>query len=396
MIIPVIKYLIIGANEDLNLFFEKAQETGFMEFITKGQKKITQQPLHIQNLFAAIKILRKLPRGEPYLGSSDLQLTIQTSERILELSHNLEKLVEEKRVIEAEILRVSPFGRFSLSDLIELENQSNRRIQFFCMKAGKHNNLAVLQEVIYITTEYDLDYFIAINQQLVSYPDMIEMKIETSLGELESRLNNVHNAINRFEKELKSFAGYIGLLQHNLVEELNAHRLSYAKNEVSYPLNNSLFSVEIWIPENKEKDLFKLIENLSIHAEKLLIEKNEVVPTCIDNNGLGLVGEDLMKIYDIPNPHDKDPSHWVLWSFALFFSIIIGDGGYGFIFLLLAFFLKKIIKTCLYSFDKLYSMGSSDLILFRNKNHSWRLCKPNLTALSVSRSESYVSLNAKR
>jgi len=52
------------------------------------------------------------------------------------------------------------------------------------------------------------------------------------------------------------------------------------------------------------------------------------------------MGEDLVKIYDVPDPSDKDPSKWVLFSFALFFSIIVADAGYGLIFLGLSLFMR--------------------------------------------------------
>jgi V/A-type H+-transporting ATPase subunit I len=48
------------------------------------------------------------------------------------------------------------------------------------------------------------------------------------------------------------------------------------------------------------------------------------------------IGEDLVHIYDTPSITDKDPSTWVLWSFALFFAIILGDGGYGILFLMVS------------------------------------------------------------
>lgn len=340
MITNIVKYLILGAREDLDRFFEVAQEHGFLEFISSSGKKPVEHPITVQSLLAAIKILRKQPIREPYLGGGDLAFGMQISERILELKEDLEKLYEEKRLLEAEISRVAPFGDFSMDDIEFIERDGRRKIQFFCMKAAKNHKTNFTEEVIYIGTEYDLDYFVTINQEAASYPGMIEMRIDAPLGGLESRLSFVVDAIHRFEGELKEYSGHIEFLQTVLMEEVNKHQLSCAKKEVLYPLQNSVFTVEVWMPESKTHMLYSILDGMAVHAEQIFIEKDEKIPTCLENEGVGLVGEDLMKIYDIPSTSDKDPSRWILWFFALFFAIIVGDGGYGVLFLGLAFYLR--------------------------------------------------------
>ena len=62
------------------------------------------------------------------------------------------------------------------------------------------------------------------------------------------------------------------------------------------------------------------------------MEKNDAIPTYLENNGLPRLGEDLVHIYDTPSHTDKDPSLWVLVFFSLFYAIIIADAGYGLIF----------------------------------------------------------------
>src|SRR5581483_11562576 len=137
MIIDVVKYLIVGVKADLDKFFETAQLHGFLEFISFSQKKPIEHSTAVQSLLSAIKVLKKFTVTEPFLGTGDLALAIQVSERILELKEDLEKLYEEKRILEAEYARVAPFGDFFMSDLEYIEKNSGRRVQFFCMKTGK-------------------------------------------------------------------------------------------------------------------------------------------------------------------------------------------------------------------------------------------------------------------
>lgn len=340
MITEVIKYFILGSRNDLDRFFEAAQEAGILEFISIDTPKAVETPVTIQTVLAAIKILKKQPRCESYEGGGDLLLATQVGERVIELKDDLEKLYEEKKGLELEIARVAPFGDFSMDDVSFIEKKSHRKIQFFCMKTAKSHKTLFPPEILYIGTEYDLDYYITLSQTPLSLPGMIEMRLDATLGELESRLDFVEDAIHRFETELKEMAGYLPFLQYELIEELNKYHLSRAKKEVKAPLTHGLFAIEAWIPHNQTQALHTLVKPLSVFIEQVAIEKEDKVPTCLQNAGSSLIGEDLMKIYDIPSTEDRDPSSWVLWFFALFFAVIVGDAGYGCIFLALAFYLK--------------------------------------------------------
>src|SRR5580700_3766660 len=137
MIEDVVKYFIMGTNESLDRFFDQAQDQGFLEFISVTAKKPMDAPVTVQNLISAHKILRKQPLRDAYQGGGDLHLAMQVSERIIELKEDLEKLNEEKRVLDTEIVRVAPFGDFSMDDIAYIEKETGRKVQFFCMKTAR-------------------------------------------------------------------------------------------------------------------------------------------------------------------------------------------------------------------------------------------------------------------
>lgn len=357
MITDVMKYLILGTREDLDRFFGLAQDQGFLEFISISQKKPLEKPVPIQNILQSIKILKKQPWKEPYQGGGDLTLAMQLSERIVELKEDLEKLHEERRVLETEKARVAPFGDFSMDAISDIERMGNRKVQFFCMKTARRQKVACPDALIYIGTEYDLDYFISISPEVLTPPGMIEMRIDAPLGEIQNRLDFVVDAIYRFEHELKDLAAYLHFLQDILVEQLNLYNLQTAKKDVVYPLKNSLFFIEAWVPQNKITTLYGMIDGMNVHAEHIALEPSDRKPTYFENSGTAQIGEDLVKIFDIPSTSDKDPSSWVLWFFTLFFAIIVGDAGYGFIFLLTALFLR-------YKFPRLHGSARRMLKLF--------------------------------
>lgn len=93
------------------------------------------------------------------------------------------------------------------------------------------------------------------------------------------------------------------------------------------------------MPVHGLEPLKKLSTKLHIYVEEVAPDVHDKPPTFLENKGVARVGEDLVRVFDTPAYFDKDPSLWVLFAFALFFSMIIYDAGYGIIFLLTALYL---------------------------------------------------------
>lgn len=340
MIITLKKYVFVGAKEELDHFFEAAQHQGFFEFISIRGKKNVDTPPTIQNLLQAHKILRKLPVKPQSSQSTDLVLAQQLARHIIYLAGAVEKLQEQVRLTKTEMARVHVFGDFSLEDIHYIEETSHRKMQFFCMKSNKADQVELPAEMIYVGTEFDLDYFIALSSVPKQYPNMIEMRVDRPLGDLREDLKMIKESLHDVELELKNHAAYLEFLQNAYIEELNRFNLESAKKDADFPLENTLFAIEAWIPSNKTGKLYGLLDGMAIHCEEVAVSSDEQVPTCLENKGAARIGEDLILIYDVPSPNDKDPSLWVLISFILFFSIIISDAGYGLIYLAIAGFIK--------------------------------------------------------
>ncbi|NGX39315.1 MAG: hypothetical protein KR126chlam1_00641 [Chlamydiae bacterium] len=341
MIINLKKYLFIGVKEDLADFFIRAQDEGFIEFISDEKKKRKELPEPVKRMADAIKILRKQPVKEPYRKGGDAAYAEEVTNQVLSLQQEIEKLEEEKRFLEAEISRVAPFGDFSMGDIAFLEKNGKKKIQFYCVKTSKAHEVDVEAPLLYVGTDYDLDYYIGIHKRLTTYPGMIEMQVEKTAKELKNHLLFVEETLHQVEAELKGFAGHIEFLRDALLDGLDIHMLEKTQREVDYPIEGSVFSIEGWVPENQVDKLRPLIEGKALFFEPIATEEEDKVPTYMENENTNQIGEDLVRIYDIPASTDKDPSGWVIWAFALFFALIIADGGYGMLFLGLAFFLKK-------------------------------------------------------
>jgi len=366
VIIDVQKYVFIGVREDIEVFFERAQQKGFIEFIHSSGKKIYQPTPAIERFTAALKILRKFPRLKQDERRGSREDALKIADEILHLKAESEKLHEEIRMTYAEIVRVAPLGDFSVEELRFL-HQHGRTIQFFCMKSSKRETLVDSDELIYLNTEYDLDYYMSIAPRPIHPMHMVEMKVELPAPLLKKKMTQLESRLHEVESKMKSWAKSMEFLNEALIDDLNEYHLASAKHEISYPIDHSLFSVEAWVPKNKLAQLFGMLQGLAVHAEQILIEPTDRIPTYMENKGFGKIGEDLVQIYDTPASNDKDPSRWVLWSFCLFFAMIIADAGYGLIFLALAIYLKykmPRLKGTGHRFVKLLTLLSVSCIIW--------------------------------
>lgn len=333
------KFLFAGVEEEKDAFFKKAQEAGVINFIDSNSSRAKVFPDEVRQISKAIKILRGLPPAEQE-ETDEYEIADGIAQKIISLKNKSEKLSEEERVLKLDISRVEAFGTFSKDDIESLEQKGKRKVQFYFAKQGVLNEEEIPEDVIYVGSDHGLDYFVGINKKTTQYPKMVEMQIDHSWGELKKQYKELIEQTHETERSLKKYAKYNRFLHHALVQKLNNFHLEDAKNLVQFPMDDSLYVVEGWVPVHKIDELHKLVDSMNVHVEEIALDEKDKIPTYLENTGAGKIGEDLIKIYDTPSNTDKDPSLWVLVFFSLFFAMIIGDGGYGLLFLMGALYIR--------------------------------------------------------
>lgn len=342
MRIDVKKFLFIGADSEKSAFFVEAQKLGIVHFIDPNPSKPNEAPLEIQKFMAAIKTLNSLPVMEQE-ELDDYSLVDQLIDKILYLRNSLEKLNEEERILNLEIARVAPFGNYSKKEIEWIEKETGRIVQFYCAKQGFASSDLLPEAALYIATDSDLDYFIALNEKPTQFEKMIEIKPEGPVDELEHRRKLLKKDIHDTEARLNNFARYNTYLHHALILKLNEQHLLTAEEQASLAMEGHLFAIEGWVPVDKVNALHKIAKKSHVHIEEVAIEPTDRVPTYLENTGTARLGEDLVHIYDTPSTTDADPSLWVLYFFALFFAMILGDAGYGLILLVVVLYFRTTI-----------------------------------------------------
>ncbi len=343
MINEVEKFLFVGVKDEMDTFFARAQKHGFIEFIPASGVTRHEYPRHIQDLISAISILRKQPQGDHYVG--DVIGAADVVDRILTLKKSLDALEEEQRLLNLDIARVTPLGDFSVEEVKDLHARTGRMMRFYSTKHELNRPDNFPSDLIFLATDHDLDYFMSFSEHAIHHHGLIEIHVPISLSSLKEKLENVKLNRAHTKEKLYEQTVYLELLKKTLLDDLNHFNLKTAKDEVSNQIEGALFSVEAWMPKKNRQEVEELLDGLAVHYEQIAIEKEDRIPTAMENRGVGAIGEDLVHIYDTPATGDKDPSKWVFFSFAFFFAVIIADAGYGCIYLLLGLFMKLKFKN---------------------------------------------------
>lgn len=333
------KFVFLGVEKKRKFFFERAQEKGFIHFINPKPEKDRVIPEAVHEVTESIRILRGLPHAEQEENYSLLNRE-QIIHDILALSKKSEELMEEEILLSNEIQRISNFGNFIIDDIDYIEKEGHRFIQFFTARTNRFDNEPVPEGLIFVNTDRGLDYFIAINPHPVAYDRMAEFKIDRSLSTIEERHHEVVQEIRNTDHELLKYAKYNKYLHEVLIDRLNEYHLTSTEDYVQITMEDSLFAIEGWVPEDMVDRVTAFCDMMDVYLDEIAIEPSDDVPTFLENSGMGRWGEDLINIYDTPSATDKDPSLWVLIFFTFFFAFIVNDAGYGLIYLAIALFCK--------------------------------------------------------
>ncbi|NDE62956.1 MAG: hypothetical protein EB053_01210 [Chlamydiae bacterium] len=354
MIIPCEKLLFIGTSVDLVKFLQNAQNIGQLQFQSIEGKRMRTISNAAEDTLHALRILRRQVPTDQL--KNDVVPRYELVEKIIYLQDRLDRVVEAEKVLTNEIHRIKPFGNIDLEIIQELSSSTRHVVQFFSKKQKKQIPQDVLLKLIFIETDSAIDYFMYIGSTPLKQEGLVEMHMEFSLSSLKERFQNLQKEEIRIETELKEMAHYQEILEEYLEELLDHDDIRFARSQATNILGATLFAIEAWTPSKKEgwKDAIK---DLNIHVEHVRIREDETPPTFMENAGFQKIGEDLIRVYDVPSIHDKDPSSYILVFFALFFAMIVADAGYGFLFLATTFVLKYFLRNAVALVQRLIKLA---------------------------------------
>ncbi|MBW6517885.1 MAG: V-type ATP synthase subunit I [ANME-2 cluster archaeon] len=279
-------------------------------------------------------------------------------------------LENESKSIETNIKDLLPLSLFPLSVEMYLGYRS------LSVRAGyiQGNQTDIEKELKGVTTKCDISFalynkaqfmilFVPVEHintiaEILDKYHFAEHHISELTGNPGKLLAGFNNRRDDIQAELKSIEeGIIGLQSRYsdfvlASDEILSITTQKAEAPLRFATSESTFIIDCWIPDDQFEHASKVIEErfnhlvyfteLDINKEKI---KVETIPVEYDNPKSVKPLETIMDLYSRPVYNEIDPSAIIFITFPLFYGIMLGDIGYGFVLLTLGLIGKAKIKS---------------------------------------------------
>jgi len=340
MIIDMKKAVIVSLEQDKLNALEKLRDLGIMHIETSSENPNSDSYMRIQEEVVKIKkVLQELKnrvRNEENSKFSTVPeldicgLTIETLDDMNVLSKQLTALLKDKKLIE-------PWGNFSNETIAQVAKKG----VFVYLCSGKQADIDNLPNDVtskIISSDGVTIYFAIISTQEladlpeVKIPNASLIKINSDIASLESRLNNLNKKLNQLAKEYDRVAKYA---------EINEEKLEFSFHYEKMNTAETLSYISGFVPVTAVEELNKTAKECGWAVMLQEPNEDEIVPTLIKVPKIFEISKPIFDFIGIsPGYREWDISIIFLIFFTIFFSMIVGDAGYGCLFLIIGIFLK--------------------------------------------------------
>lgn len=338
--------------------------------------------LHISNLVEKTeKIERMESKAESYKTMVRIiEETVGKKEKALEkdlndeefekLDKSLRTAISERERLEREIHelnvekeRIEPFGVF-YPDEVEHLREEGVELYFYTLVKKELEKLEKDPEVPYLRISYKGKLFAVatVGQMLPpSIPAALFKMPKLSLDQIEAKLSLDLAKKDEINSQIKNAAAFIGEYKKRIFRE--EEEIVYEKASATVESEDKIIYMSGYVPREKESlftDYCKK-ENVGYAIEDPTDDDNP--PTEVKNRGIIKI---IKPVFDmlglVPGYREHDISLWFLVFLTLFFAMILGDGGYGLIFVIIAIVMNIKSKKCTRINSLIYLFGGATVI----------------------------------
>ena len=341
-IVPLSKLTLVGHQAEKERVLEDLQEFGCLEIVSLADDVAPLADASKPSR-EALNFLERCPQKQrPVTNPAEFDAERVKGE-ILELRDHTHELELERDALMHRIEALAPWGDFEFPPE---EGLLGQRFWFYVVPQNRLRDLAA-SDLTWeeIRREGRNAYVIVISER---EPEGVPApRVRTgavSPQKLERRLEDVELELEDASLERIRLTRWSLLLSRSLavLEDRAARSLAADQCYDSGPV----FALRAWAPTEARESLESYAAKHGIVMEISDPGPDDEPPTLLRNSERTEGGENLVNFYKTPGYSTWDPSSVVLYSFALFFAMIISDGGYGLVLaLLVAYFWKRLSSS---------------------------------------------------
>lgn len=285
-------------------------------------------------------------------------------ERLNELIAERKSIEEEHRSLSQEVSRIAEWGSFDPAEIAALKD-AGIPLYFYTLAKKECDKLVSDENVSFIRLR-DVNKQSAIAvlyQPLEKSVAATEFQLPTSsLDELQSRIA----AGDRRTAEIKKALAEANTLVDSYklrIKEMEENEMLHKVDATCIDAEDTITLLQGYVPEERIGDFKKAAAE---NGWAYLIDDptdEENPPTLLKYKGLIRI---IQPIYDIlgtvPGYREYDISLYFLIYFSIFFAMIVGDAGYGLLFLLLAVVMNVKSKKCSDANILIYVLSATTIV----------------------------------
>lgn len=316
MIEKMTKYSWILLNSDKDSFLENLRGLGIVD-IKRSLKPVDGQS---EKMLVSIEALRKRI-SEIEKGSDD----------------NLVSLLAKKHDLEKEADAVRIWGDFDGSKLAEL----GLELHFYSCTSKKYDPQWPEQYPLQVVAEEkDTTWFVVVGDNS-GFPLKEAGKPTRPYTEIDSDIASVEKEIGNYTAELASKKEDIPSMKEQMRAMESDFSLYLASLKGNSAAEGHLAVYEGFAPTKDDATLAEVFDGMDLVWTASPADVADNPPIKLKNNSFSKQFESLTEMYGMPCYNEFDPTIFLSIFFLLFFSMCMGDAGYGLVLIAVAFFFRS-------------------------------------------------------
>ncbi len=260
------------------------------------------------------------------------ETVLEIAKRIVNQYEKKKNITEEIRNLEKECERLEIWGDFNPEDIHELEGKGIR-IRLFELNNDDKKNLPDTVTVFPVALKKKITYAALIVPDDVKLPDLKEITLpEKSITALKNAINEKTKEKKAIETEIQTLSSALPRLKQ-LLEEINGE-IEFESARCSMNTEGRVAYLTGFVPLPA---IDETINTAKKNGWGILLkdpDDGDIVPTLVQNPKAIRIIKPVFDILNIiPGYKERDISLFFLLFLSIFFAMIVGDAGYGLIFL---------------------------------------------------------------
>lgn len=351
MITAMKKYTMLVFHREYDEFLKKLRDIGGVHIIekeTEEKESVLKEKFDLINSYD--QIIKLLGRRNPQENTIYTQ-ELESQENILEYLESLYKELEQNTqnitIVDKEIAKLEPWGNYNYGDILKLQ-EGNLNVHLYSCSTKRFNEDWYSNYHIDIVNEVSGKvYFVLVYKEGIE-PEIdadIEKISETSLHEYKQRKQLLVSRNTEIKDKLNHYAAIvIDRLEEEKRKIQSEIDMDSVVIDTQKEADEKLMILEGWVPEPKVEKLTEFLNTTEAYYIESEPKEQDHVPILLKNDRFSKLFEPISKLFDFPNYQELDLTPFFAPFFMLFFGFCLGDAGYGLIFILLGFLLKRKVK----------------------------------------------------